>query len=386
MEWIQRAQKSLVEENLAGWLIYDFRGSNPIAKQFLDLAGMFSRRIFCYIPAEGEATLLVHAIETSALKDYPLSVLTYSSRQSLEQILTKLLPQKKIALEYSPNNDIPYISHVDAGTVDLLRSLGITVASSANILQTFSVWTKEQHNAHLKAAEHVVIAKNIAFDYLSLHAPMGKSIRETEIQKVITDYFDTHKLEYDHPPIVGFAAHSGDPHYIPQVGKDAVLKKGDMVLIDLWAKLPKENAPYADITWMGVYGEPNEEQKRVWRVVKEGRDVAVEAIRAAYADHRCPEGREIDRACRDFIDQEGYADAFTHRTGHSLGTRYTHGDAAHLDDFETCDTRELRPGFGITVEPGVYLEDFGVRSEINIYLTDSGPEITTDIQNELIII
>ena len=386
MDWLEKAQKNLLDEGLAGWLIYDFRGSNPIATKFLKLKGMFSRRIYCFVPADGLPTLLVHAIEAGTVKDFPMLVRTYSNRQSLELALKNLIPQDTVALEYSPNNDIPYVSFVDAGTVDLIRSLGVEVVSSANLLQSFALWTPSQHRAHLEAAEHVVNAKDVGFNYLSLHAPMGKTIRETDVQKVITDYFDSHGLEYDHPPIVGFAEHAGDPHYVPKLGKDKTLEKGDVVLIDLWAKIAKEDAPYADITFVGVWGEVSEEVQKVWEVVSGARDIALKAIKRAYEEGRYPEGREIDRVTRNFIRKEGFGEAFIHRTGHSLGTQFTHGDAAHLDDYETCDTRELRPGFGITIEPGVYLDDFGIRSEINVLLTEEGPKVTTEIQKELIVI
>ena len=387
MNWIETAQAELQKENLAGWLLYDFRGSNPVAKRFLDLGGgLLSRRVFLFVPATGTPTLLLHAIERGSLPELPFEIRAYSSRQSLEKELEHLLPQAKIALEYSPDNDIPYVSHVDAGTVDMLRSLNVEVVSSADLLQAFSAWTPEQLAAHLTAAEHVLQAKDIAFEFLALQTQMGTTIHETTLQKVITDYFDAQKLEYDHAPIVGFGPHAGDPHYSPQAGADAVLKPGDAILIDLWAKLPEKNAPYADITWMGCYGEPSEKLQAVWETVRDARDLAVATIQQAYDAGRYPQGREIDRATRDFIASKGYGDAFFHRTGHSLGTQHTHGEAVHLDDFETRDTRELRPGVAVTVEPGVYLADFGVRSEINLVLEESGPRVTTEEQRELIVI
>ncbi len=387
MDWIKTAQAELERQGLAGWLLYDFRGSNPVAKRFLDLGGgLLSRRVFLYLPAVGTPTLLLHAIERGSLPELPFKVRAYSSRESLKEELKKMLPQAKVALEYSPDNDIPYISHVDAGTVDMLRGLGVEVVSSADLLQAFSAWTPEQLDAHLKAAEHVLQAKDITFEFLSLQTQMGTTIRETTLQKVITDYFDAQGLEYDHPPIVGFGPHAGDPHYSPKAGADAVLKPGDAVLVDLWAKLPEQDAPYADITWMGCYGEPSEKLQEVWETVRDARDLAVATIQKAYGEGRYPQGREIDRATRDFITGKGYGDAFIHRTGHSLGTRHTHGEAVHLDDFETRDTRELRPGIAVTVEPGVYLKDFGVRSEINLVLEEGGPRVTTEEQRELVVV
>ncbi len=384
MDWIARAQSELKAQDLAAWLLYDFRGSNPVFKRFLKLGGLLSRRVFLLVPAEGRPTLLVHAIERGSLPELPFEVRSYSSRQSLEQSLRDLVPKSRVAMEYSPENDIPYLSFVDAGTVDLLRRLGVEVVSSGDLLQAFSAWTPGQLEAHLKAAEHVLTAKDLAFDYLTKRK--GVAVRESEVQGVITEHFDARGLVYDHPPIVGFGPHASDPHYAPQPGKDAVLKRGDAILIDLWAKLPEEGAPYADITWMGVCGEPSSELKKVWTVVRDARDLATQAIRQAYREGRYPEGREIDRLTRDFIAAAGYGESFIHRTGHSLGSVTTHGDAAHLDDFETRDTRLLRPGFGVTVEPGVYLKDFGVRSELNLYLSEDGPQVTTEAQLELIVV
>lgn len=386
MTWLKTAQSELNAQGLAAWLIYDFRGINPVAKRFLNLGGLLTRRVFLLVPAEGQATLLVHAIELKSLPKLPYRVRSYSSHASLEAALNEMLPKTKVALEYSPNNDIPYVSHVDAGTVDMLRGLGVEVVSSADLLQAFSAWTPEQLKAHQSAAEHVLQAKDIAFEFISLQTQMGNSLRETDVQNVITDYFDSHHLIYDHPPIVGFGAHAGDPHYSPVAGSDAYLEAGNAILIDLWSKLPEEDAPYADITWMGCYGEPSEDLKNVWAIVRDARDLAVKTIQDAYEAGRYPQGLEVDRATRNFITDEGYGQAFIHRTGHSLGSRYTHGEAVHLDDFETRDTRDLRPGIAVTVEPGIYLKDFGVRSEINLVLDEKGPKITTDAQTELILI
>ena len=372
-------------------MLYDFRGTNPIAKPYLSVSnGLFSRRVFLYVPSEGTPTLLVSWIERGSLKNVPYTVRAYSSRQSLEKELAEVLPSapanNRVAAEYSPNADIPYVSYIDAGTAEMLRAAGAELVSSANLLQIFSAWTPEQVKAHDAAAGHVVKGKDIGFAFISQQLKAGKEVRETEVQRAITDYFDSQGLEYDHPPIVGFGAHAGDPHYAPQAGSDAALQPGDAVLIDLFAKLPDEDAPYGDITWMGCYGEPSDKLKEVFEVVRDARDAAVNAVQNAYDEGRYPQGREIDRAARDYISAKGYGEAFSHRTGHSIGARHVHGDAVHLDDFETCDTRELRPGVAVTVEPGAYFEDFGVRSEINLVLTDKGPRVTTERQQELIIL
>lgn len=386
MEWISIAQAELKRQKLAGWLIYDFRGLNPFARRFVDLGdGILSRRWFCFVPSEGKPTLLVHAIERGSLPDLPFEIYAYSSHQSLTEALAQMLPKAEVALEYSPNNDIPYVSYVDAGTVDMLRSLGVVPVSSANVLQAFSAWTPEQLAQHQNAAEHVLHAKDLAFDFIKNHTAK-ESLRETEVQRVITDYFDQERLEYDHPPIIGFGPNAASGHYSPQAGSDRALQQGDAILIDLWAKLPEKTAPYADITWMGAYGQPSEHLQEVFSIVRNARDLGIKAIREALETGRKPQGFEIDRAVRDFIAAKGYGDAFVHRTGHSLGTRATHGDAVHLDDFETCDTRELAAGIGVTIEPGIYLDNFGVRSEINLVVEEGGLRVTTDCQRELIIV
>jgi Xaa-Pro aminopeptidase len=387
INWLQTAQHELQRQGLSGWLLYDFRGLNPIAKRFIRFGNiLLSRRWFLFVPPTGTPTLLLHAIERGSLPVLPFTVTTYSSRESLTSALEHLLPKGRVALEYSPMNDIPYVSYVDAGTVDLLRALGVTPVSSADLLQAFSAWTPQQLEQHLKAAEHVMRAKDLGFAFIEEQLRTGNDVRETSVQRAITDYFDSQGLTYDHPPIVGFGPHSGDPHYSPQEGSDRVLEPGDAILLDIFAKLAADDAPYADITWMGSYGEPSAHLQEVFAIVRDARDLAVETIQLAYRSGRHPQGNEVDRATRDFITTKGYADAFVHRTGHSLGTRGTHGDAVHLDDFETCDTRTLSPGIAVTVEPGIYLEQFGARSEINVVLEPDGPRVTTGLQTELVIV
>lgn len=387
-DWIPRAQAELAELGLAGWLIYDFRGLNKIARRFLDLSGHASRRVFLFVPADGDAVFLTHAIEAGSIPPLPegVAVRTYTGRESLESALRELLPQGPVAMEYSPRNDVPYVSFVDAGTVDLLRSFGMEPVSSAALLQLFDAWTDRQVEQHDQACAHVAAARIEAFAYLHARASAGEPVRETEVQDVISAYFDDRGLLYGHAAIVGFGPHAGDPHYAPKRGSDRVLEPGDAILIDLWCKLPEPEAPFADITWMGSAGDPTTELAEAFAAVCAARDAAVESIRRAYASGRHPAGREADRAARDLLTERGYGDAFTHRTGHSLGTESTHGNAAHLDDFETRDTRPLRPGIGVTVEPGVYFDNFGVRSEIDVFLETSGPRITTEVQSELIVI
>lgn len=388
IDWIERAQAELVRQGLDGWLLYDFRGLNPILRRFVPLPGHATRRVFLYVPARGRPTFLTHKVEAGSIPAFAVDVdvRTYAGRESLERELAALLPRGPVALEYSPRGDVPYVSFVDGGTLDLLRDLGVEPVTSAPLLQLFDAWTERQLEQHLEACRHVAAARAEAFGWIRDQAAAGASIHESDVQDVISAYFDAHGLVYDHPAIVGFGPNSGRPHYAPKRGADRELQPGDAILIDLWCKLPHDDAPYADITWMGSAGPPADALQQTFAAVTAARDAAVEAIRSAYAAGRHPEGREADRAARDLLTERGYGEAFRHRTGHSLGTDATHGRAAHLDDFETRDTRPLRPGIGVTVEPGAYFEDYGVRSEIDVYLEEDGPRITTEVQHELVVV
>jgi Xaa-Pro aminopeptidase len=386
MDWLGTAQDELRRQGIAAWLLYDFRGTNPIAKRFLGLGGLITRRVFMLVPAEGRPTLLVHAIERGSLPDKPVDIVTYSSRSSLEAELAELLPEDRVAMEYSPRNDIPYLSFVDAGTVELVRELGAEPVSSGDILQAFSSWSTEQLAAHERAAAVLYRAKDAAFSHIAARTAEGRVVDEAEVQKVIVDELERSGLVFDHPPIVGFGPHSGDPHYITPAAGGRRLEPGDAILLDIFAKEPGHANPYADITWMGAYGAPSDRLREVFAVVRDARDLGVEVMREAYRAGRRPAGCEVDRAVRDHIITHHYGEAFIHRTGHSLGTESTHGDAVHLDDFETRDTRLLLPGIAVTVEPGVYLEEFGVRSEIDVVLQDDGPRVTTEPQRELTVV
>ncbi len=389
MTWLDDVQADLRRQHLDGWLIYDFRGSNPVARPVLDplLEGnLASRRVFLMVPAEGKPTLLVHAIEEkSLLPGLPVSVRSYASRADLDAELGALLTgRSKIAMEYSPGGDNPYVGTVDAGTIERVRGLGVDVVSSGDVAQVLELWTPERLEDHLTAADVVMEAKDAAFAFLRSRFRDGAEVRESEVQRLIMEVFEGAGLETEHAPNVSFGAHAGDPHYHPIAGvRDAVLQPGDVVLIDLFAKVARPDAPYADVTWMGVAGEPTPELASAFAAVRDARDAAFRVIADAYAAGRWPEGAEADRAARAVLVAAGRGDAFTHRTGHSLGARSTHGVAAHLDDFETADHRLLRPGLGVTIEPGVYYPHYGVRSEIDVVLADDGPHATTDLQAEL---
>lgn len=384
MDWLPVAQSALRAQGFAAWWIYDFRGNNPVAARFLGMPDAhFSRRVVLAVPAEGRPVLLAHAIERGAAERGPFEVRTYADRLGLRAALQALDPGGPVAIEYAPEADLPYVSHVDAGTVELLRAVGVDVRSSAEVLQAFAAWTPAQVAAHDRAAEAVMAVAHGAFDEIRRRLAGGEVVREHEVQRWIAERFAERGLVTGHDAIVGFGPNAGDPHYAPRAGSDRALAAGDVVLVDLWAKQDRPDAPYADVTWMGVHGEPSPEVAHAWAAVRDGRDLAVRVIRERTVAGDPPAGWEVDRAVRDHLGAAGYADAFVHRTGHSLGTAATHGDAAHLDDFETRDVRRLVPGFGVTVEPGVYLPTFGVRSELNLVLEAAGPRVTTGVQVEL---
>lgn len=389
MNWLADAQEELRRSNLAGWLVYDFRGSNPIARKTLVPllgGGPASRRAFLWVPAEGEPRLLVHAIELGNVpRELTVSKRSYASRESMTAELRQMLGgAKRVAMEYSPEGDNPYVGTVDAGTVERIRALGVEVVSSGDVAQTLEVWTEQQLEQHLQAAAVVLEAKDAAFAFLAQRCQDGAEVRETEVLAVIEETFKAGGCIRDHSPNVSFGAHAADPHYGPGGANDAVLQPGEVVLIDLWCKLPEADAPYADVTWMGVRGAPSSEVASTFEAVKAARDAAFTAIADAYARGVWPEGREIDAAARATLERAGHGAAFFHRTGHSIGVKAAHGLAAHLDGFETIDARRLRPGLGVTIEPGAYYPGrYGVRSEMNVYLAPDGPVATTDLQAEL---
>ena len=384
-DWLATARTALREQGLAAWWIYDFRGSNPFAARFLPLGdAILSRRIVASIPVEGPPVLLVSVLEAGSLRAPGFEIRSYAGRDALEAELRRLLPDGPIAMETSPRAALPYVSVVDAGTVEWLRDLGAEIVSSAELLQAFAAWTPWQLQRHRSAARGVMEVLAEAWEHIAAVAAAGDEVRESDVQAVIGRAFERRGLVSDHGAIVGFGPHAGDPHYLPRAGEDAVLQPGDPILIDLFARHPEQDAPYADVTWMGVYGDPDPAFVRAFEAVVEARDTGVRVVRDAWRDGRELRGCDVDRAVRDVLVRAGYGDAFVHRTGHSLGSRHTHGDAVHLDDFETQDVRTLRRGVGVTVEPGVYLPTFGVRSELDLYMGDDGPEVTTGEQFELV--
>ena len=390
---IPALQRALVEQGLDGWLLYDFHGQNPTALTALGLDGhMLTRRWYYLVPARGTPRLLVHAIE---LGSFPAHVegerQAYTSWQSLHAALRRLVdalpPSPRLAMEYFPEAAIPYLSRVDAGTLEVVRALGARVVSSAELVQHFLCrWSPEQVASHQRALAGIDAAKDAAFERIGELLRRGVEPRETEIQRFLTDRFAEAGLTCDHAPIVAVNGHAGDPHYEPSERTPTPIRKGDLVLIDLWARGTGPGDVYADITWMGFCGDrPAPKMDQIFRVASGARDVGLETVALAHREGRTLEGWQVDRAVRDHVAAMGFGDKFIHRTGHSIGVN-VHGDGANLDDLETHDTRKLVHGLAFSIEPGIYLpeEGMGVRTEIDVFLSAEGPKVFSKVQQELV--
>lgn len=384
---LDSVQAALRQFQLDGWLLCDFRGRNVLAGRVLGLtAGHSTRRWFYWIPAEGTPVKLVHRIESGALDSLPGDKRVYLRWQELEEGLAAMVPSGgRVAMEYSPRNSIPYVAQVDAGTVEVVRDLGAEVVSSGDLIQVFeAVWDKAAWQSHQMASQRVLGAFDHAWAYIAAEVRRRGEVRESEVQDALMRYFDQQGLVTDHPPIVAAGPNSGDPHYAPQAGSDAAIVPGSFVLLDIWGKLREPGAVFADYTRVGYLGdEAPEPIRRVFEIVTGARDAAIDRVRQAFArgDRLC--GWQVDRAARDVIDKAGYGEAFIHRTGHSIGQE-THGNGANMDDLETHDERQVLPGTCFSIEPGIYLNEFGIRSEINVYVdADGNVHVTGNPQTEI---
>ncbi len=386
-------RQALAELRLDAWLLYDFHGQNPTALNVLGLAGkMLTRRFFLLLPRAGEPVLLAHAIELSQFgPQVPGRRERFASWQSLRDGLSRALgtlPRgARVAMEYMPGGTIPTLSRVDAGTLELVRSFGVEVVSSAELVQRFFCrLDAAQLESHKRALAVIDAAKDEAFERIGAAHRRGQEPLETEIQALLLERFREADLETDHAPIVAVNAHAGDPHYSPSDATPTPIRVGDLVLIDLWARGRGPRDVYADITWVGFCGgEPPERLRTIFRVAAGARDAGLEALARAWREGRTLAGFEVDRVVRDHVAAAGFGDRFVHRTGHSIETR-VHGDGANLDDLETHDTRPLVPGLCFSIEPGIYLPDegLGVRTEIDVFLAEDGPRVFSKIQRELV--
>jgi Xaa-Pro aminopeptidase len=381
-------QRTLAIEQIDGWLLYDFHGSNPIAVKLAGLAGsgkLTTRRWYYFIPATGTPKKVVHAIESGVLDQLPGDRVIYAGRQQLEQQVTDMLRGCKVlAMEYSPECSIPYLSRVDAGTVEFLRRIGMRVISSGNLVQRFeAAWDAAAIETHRAASERLYRIKDRAFDYVGAKLSAGESPTEYEVQEQMAAWFGESGLTSDSAPIVAAQEHAGDPHYVPSAEGSRPIRPNELVLLDLWGKLEQPGAVYADITWVGFGGTPPAEIARAFGVIVAGRDAAVAKVQSAIAAGQELQGWEVDRAARDVITAAGYGEFFVHRTGHSLGED-VHGNGVHMDDYETHDDRTLVPGTGFTIEPGIYTKTFGVRTEINMVVGQKTAKVTGPSQQTLV--
>ncbi|AFV75471.1 M24 family metallopeptidase [Thermus oshimai] len=371
---IAKVQEVLKEERLDGWLLYSFGRGNPLALEALGLAHLHLTRRFAYlIPREGAPTLLCHAIEESLFPPLPGARRTYHTWRGLWEELSRLLEGKRrVALEYVPGGAIPYLSRVDGGTLDLLRALGVEAVSSWPLLLLFQTWGEEALKSHRRAVEGLLRARDRALGLLK----ENPKATEKEVQGAMAETLLALGLVFDHPPMVAFGKNAANPHHEPG---EARLEEGEVVLLDLWAKEP--GGVYADLTWMAGL-RVGEAAHQAFAAVARARDEAIRFVAEAYREGRYPRGFEVDRVSRKVLEEAGYGAYLRHRTGHNLG-REVHGAGPHLDDLETHDFRPLVPGLAFTVEPGVYLPGFGVRTEVNVYLHPTGPEVTTPLQEAI---
>jgi Xaa-Pro dipeptidase len=387
---VSDVQKALKADGLDGWLLYDFRGINPIAADVTAVTRqsghLATRRWYYLIPASGEPRGLVHAIEKNSLAHLPGTTERYAGRDELETGLKRLLQGvRTVAMEYSAGCAIPYVARVDAGTIELVRQSGATVVSSGDLVQRFSaVWRQDQIATHRDASDKLYRIKDRAYETVARRIRDGVSTNEYDIQQLMAGWFRDDGLVTDADPNVSAAENSGNPHYLPTATSHRAIRPNEIILLDLWGKLEAPGAVFADITWVGYTGrDVPERYARAFDAIRRARDAGIELVQRAVREGREVRGFEVDRAAASVIRDAGYGDRILHRTGHSLGET-VHGTGVNMDDYETHDDRRLLPGTGFTIEPGVYFDDFGVRTEINMVVADRDAAVTGPLQTEIL--
>jgi Xaa-Pro dipeptidase len=384
---IQGIQSDLRAAKIDGWLFYDFRGRDPIAQNILGLQpGMRTRRWFYFVPAKGTPKKLVHKIETQSLVALPGETLFYSAQEELRKNLKKMFGRaKKVAMQYSPKNAIPYVSIVDAGTIELVRSSGPKVVSSADLVQKYEAcWTTEQLESHLSAGVAIDRIVRDAFLLAAKNVREKKTLTEFDLKNWILKEFEAAGIWAEEGPDIAVNAHASDPHYGPTAESASPICEGDLLLMDVWGKKKAPGSVYYDITWMAYLGaKVPEKYAKVFGVVREARDAATELIRRKMAAGKPLRGWQVDKAARQVIEKAGYGKYFFHRTGHSIGEK-VHGNGVNMDGLETHDVRHLIPHTCNSIEPGIYLPEFGMRSEVNVYVGDSEARVTGAMQKEIL--
>ncbi|HZL57159.1 MAG TPA: Xaa-Pro peptidase family protein [Bryobacteraceae bacterium] len=384
---LARIQEALRREKLDGWLFFDHHQRDLLAYRVLGLDPHrhVTRRWYYLIPAEGEPRGIVHRIESGVIGSLPGEKLQYSSWQEQHACLAQILKGvKRVAMQYSPRCAVPYVAMVDAGTVELVRDQGVEVASSAELIQEFEACLSQtQFATHVEAGKIVDRVRAEAFHFIG-GKPVGE-VDELTVRDWILDQFRRAGLITENGPIVGVNAHAGDPHYEPRPETNAAIRPGDLVLLDMWAKFDKPGSVFYDITWTGFRGDPPDRIRTVFEIVRDARDAAIQAVAEAVSKGREIRGFEVDDAARAHIQSKGFGERFVHRTGHSIGEE-VHGTGANMDNLETHDDRRILPGALFSVEPGIYLPEFGIRSEVNVFVSAKEAVVTGEVQRDLVTI
>jgi len=384
---IQGIQNDLRAAKVDGWLFCDFRGRDPIAQHILGLPeGMRTRRWYYFVPAKGTPKKLVHKIESESLAALPGETLYYAKQEELRKNLKKIMGRaKRIAMQYSPKNEIPYVAMVDAGTVELVRSAGPKVVSSADLVQKYDAcWSAEQLESHLSAGVAIDRIVSGAFQHAANCVREKKPLTEYDLKKWILKEFEVPGIWAEEGPDIAVNAHASDPHYGPTPETAAPIREGDLLLLDVWGKKKTPGSVYYDITWMGYLGaKVPEKYAKIFGILREARDTAVNLIRKHIAAGKPLQGWQVDKAARAVIEKAGYEKYFFHRTGHSIGEK-VHGNGANMDGLETHDVRHLIPHTCNSIEPGIYLPEFGVRTEVNVYIGEGEARVTGAVQNEIL--
>ena len=416
---IAQAQEYMRERDVNGWLLYDYRGLNPIFADTVGSVGHVTRPVWLWIPASGRPRLLLSFVDQSRFTHLDLDTTLFINRRDMIDKLSEMLgmssdravlervsedapPQDRndmiaglrrelgtrrvrVAMEYTPECALPRVSNVDGGTLELVRGLGVEVIPSADLLQYATQrWSEEQFESHVFAAEKLSVIVQEAFRYIGDNIDSG--VTEYDVKAFIRNRFLEEGLIVTDGPAVAVNEHASDPHFDPTPENSARIKRGDWVLIDLWTRLPDDHAMFGDITWTAYVGdEAPAKQREVFDIVIGSRDAALAEMENAFREGRILEGWQLDKVARDYIGEAGYGDYFNHRLGHSLG-REVHSNAVNLDSWETHDTRHLIPGIAVTIEPGIYIPEFGVRSEIDVFMSEDGPQVTTQMQRDVVLI